>query len=253
MSTPALALPRARVSRRQRLRRRHALNRIPLQWHDVPVAQSPGLIGGRAVTPRYWVLGVVALALVGLHFAAAWYADRVARIDAVKPQKNSLAIELVRPPEPEPPKTEPPPPKTPPKAPPKAPPPIQTAAVVPSDAPVAAPVETLAAVAPAELAPPPPPAPVKPAFGGIGYKNNPEPDYPAQAVRQGWQGTVILRVRVLANGAADSIEVLKTSGKKLLDDAAIATVQRWSFAPSTRGGEPIEGFATVPIEFKLDT
>jgi len=252
MSTPALALPRARVSRRQRLRRRHALNRIPLQWTEVPVSGSAGFIGRKPGTPRYWILGVVAVALVGLHFAAAWYADRAARIDAVKPQKNTLAIELVRPPNPEP-KVEPPPPPPPPKRSNKAPPPIQPAAVVPSEAPVAAPVETVAAVAPAEPAPPPSPAPVKPAFGGIGYKNNPEPEYPAQAVRQGLQGTVILRVRVLADGSADSVEVLKTSGKRILDDAAIATVQRWQFAPSTRGDEPIDGFATVPIEFKLDS
>lgn len=252
MSTPALALPQVRISRRQRLRRRHALNRIPLQWHDVPVAESPGFFGRRPGRPRYWILGVIAVALIGLHLVAAWYADRVASIEATKPQKNTLAIELVRPPKPVQPKVEPPPPP-PPKKNDKAPPPIQTSAVVASDAPVAAPVETVAAIATAEPAPPVPPAPVKPAFGGIGYKDNPEPDYPAQAVRQGLQGTVILRVRVLANGAADSVEVLKTSGKKILDDAAIATVQRWQFAPSTRGGEPIDGFATVPIEFKLDT
>jgi protein TonB len=106
-----------------------------------------------------------------------------------------------------------------------------------------------------EPAPPAPPAPepVKAAFGGIGYKNNPAPDYPAQAARQGWQGTVLLRVRVLANGAVEAVEVLKSSGKKLLDDAAIDTVQRWVFAPSTRGATAIDGFATVPIEFKLDS
>lgn len=250
MSTPALALPQARVSRRQRQRRRHALNRIPLQWHEVPVAQSPAFAGRQVATPRYGILGVVALALIGLHFAGAWYADTLAREQAVKPRKTTLAIELVRPPKPEPPKAEPP---SPPKTPPKAPPPIQASAAVASEAPIAAPVETVAAVAPAEPAPPPPPAPVKAAFGGIGYKNNPAPDYPAQAVRQGWQGMVLLRVRVLASGAVDGVEVLKTSGKKLLDDAAIATVQRWQFAPSTRGSEAIDGFATVPIEFKLDT
>ncbi len=34
-------------------------------------------------------------------------------------------------------------------------------------------------------------------MGRAGYLNNPAPDYPAPAVRQGWQGTVLLRVRVL--------------------------------------------------------
>ena len=93
---------------------------------------------------------------------------------------------------------------------------------------------------------------MKPAFGGIGYKNNPPPDYPAQAVRQGWQGTVLLRVRSCRPGV-ESIEVVNSSGKKVLDDAAIHTVERWVFAPSTRGSTPIDGFATVPIEFKLDS
>jgi protein TonB len=113
-------------------------------------------------------------------------------------------------------------------------------------------VEIVAAVEPAPIAPPAP-EPVRPAFGGIGYKNNPPPDYPAQAVRQGWQGTVLLRVRVLQNGAVESVEVVRSSGKKLLDDAAIQTVERWVFAPSTRGSTPVDGFATVPIEFKLDS
>jgi protein TonB len=124
--------------------------------------------------------------------------------------------------------------------------------VVATEAQVAAPVETVAAVEPAPVAPPAP-EPVKPAFGGIGYKNNPPPDYPPMAVRQNWQGTVLLRVRVLATGAVEGVEVLRSSGKKVLDDAAIHTVERWVFAPSTRGSAAIDGFATVPIEFKLDS
>jgi protein TonB len=249
MSTPAPALQPQRVSRRQR-RRRHALNRIPLIWHEVPVAQSPGLARPKPGVPRYWIIALVALALIGAHITAAWYAQRNSPQVAAKPQKNTLAIELVRPPKP--PKVEPPPPP-PKKTPPKAPPPIQAESLVASEAPVAAPVATVAALVPAEPAPPPAPEPVKPAFGGIGYKNNPPPDYPSQAARQGWQGTVLLRVRVLHDGVVESIEVLKSSGRKVLDDAAIATVQRWVFAPSTRGATAVDGFATVPIEFKLDS
>jgi len=250
MSTPAPALPQFRVTRHRR--RRHALNRNPLQWRDVPVAASPAFVGQKVAAPSYWVVALGALALIGLHVAGAWYADREARIAAEKPHQSTLALEIVRPPKPV--IKEPPPPPPPPrKTPPRAPPPIQSAAVVSNETPLATPVETVAAVAPAEPAPPPPPEPVKPAFGGIGYKNNPPPDYPAQAARQGWQGTVLLRVRVLHTGAVESVEVLKSSGKKVLDDAAIDTVQKWVFAPSTRGSAAIDGFATVPIEFKLDS
>ena len=196
-------------------------------------------------------MAVAALAVFAAHGVGVWYGNRVSLITDLKPQKNTLALEIIRPPKVQPPAPPPPPPPR--RTPPKAPPPIQTAAVVPSEAPLAAPVETVAAVAPAEPAPAPPPEPVKPAFGGIGYKNNPPPDYPALAVRQGWQGTVLLRVRVLQSGTVESVEVVRSSGKKVLDDAAIHTVERWVFAPSTRGTTPIDGFATVPIEFKLDS
>jgi len=249
MSTPALALPLHRVPRRFR-RRHRALNRFPLQWHEVPLADAGSLGGHRAPVPRFWKVALVVLAVLAAHGLGVWYGNNVSLTSDAKPKKNTLALEIVRPPKPLP-KIEPPPPPR--KAPPKAPPPIQTAAVVPSDVPVAAPVETVAAVAPAEPAPPPPPESVKPAFGGIGYRNNPPPDYPTLAVRQGWQGTVLLRVRVLQSGAVESVEVVRSSGKKVLDDAAIHTVERWVFAPSTRGSTPVDGFATVPIEFKLDS
>jgi protein TonB len=249
MSTPALALPLHRVPRRFR-RRQRALNRFPLQWHEVPLADAATLGGRKAPVPRAWKVALVALAVLAAHGLGVWYGNNVSLTSDATPKKTTLALEIVRPPKPLP-KIEPPPPPR--KAPPKAPPPIQTAAVVPSDVPVAAPVETVAVAAPAEPAPSPPPEPVKPAFGGIGYKNNPPPDYPTLAVRQGWQGTVLLRVRVLQSGTVESVEVVRSSGKKVLDDAAIHTVERWVFAPSTRGNAPIDGFATVPIEFKLDS
>ena len=64
---------------------------------------------------------------------------------------------------------------------------------------------------------------------------------------------MLQELRVLQTGAVESVEVVRSSGKKLLDDAAIQTVERWVFAPSTRGDAPVDGFATVPIEFKLDS
>jgi periplasmic protein TonB len=248
MSTPALALPITRVSRRQR-RRGRASNRIPLQWHDVPVATSAVIVGRPPGATRRRLLALALFAVVAIHGVAIWYGNTFSLAPEAKARKTTLAVEFVRPPAP--PKVEPPPPP-PPRRENKAPPPIQTAAVVATEAPIAAPVETVAAVEPAPPAPPAP-EPVKPAFGGIGYKNNPPPDYPPLAVRQNWQGTVLLRVRVLASGVVEGVEVLRSSGKKVLDDAAIHTVERWVFAPSTRGSAAIDGFATVPIEFKLDS
>jgi len=213
------------------------------------VSESLGSAARKSPSAKL-LLALVAVAVLAMHAIGAWYGNNVSLSAKARPKESRLALEIIRPPKALP--TEPPPPP-PTRRPPKVPPPIQTAAVVPSEAPIAAPVETVAAVAPAEPAPPPPPEPVKPAFGGIGYKNNPPPDYPTIAVRQGWQGTVLLRVRVLQSGTVESVEVVRSSGKKVLDEAAIHTVERWVFAPSTRGNAAIDGFATVPIEFKLDS
>src|SRR4051812_28236344 len=69
MSTPALALPLSRGLRRQR--RRHALSRVPLQWHEVPVAASGVLeTPPRRNLPR-WLVVALAIAVVALH-PAAW-------------------------------------------------------------------------------------------------------------------------------------------------------------------------------------
>ena len=90
-------------------------------------------------------------------------------------------------------------------------------------------------------------------FGRAGYLNNPPPAYPGLAARNGWQGTVLLKVRVLSNGRVETVEVARSSGFKLLDEEAKTTVRTWQFTPSMRGTTAIDGWATVPIEFKLDT
>ena len=164
-------------------------------------------------------------------------------------------MQLVKPPEPLPPKIEPPKPPPPkPLAKRQVLPQIQTAA---PDTPSveSTPAEAPVAVAPVAepAAPPPEPETVTAPFGRAGYLNNPPPQYPNTAVRNGWQGTVLLRVRVLSTGQVDAVEVQKSSGFKLLDEEAKATVRTWQFTPSKRGATPIDGWATVPIEFKLDT
>jgi periplasmic protein TonB len=37
----------------------------------------------------------------------------------------------------------------------------------------------------------------------------------------------------------------------VLDDAAIEAVKGWTFVPATQGGQPIAGWVTVPIDFRL--
>jgi len=93
--------------------------------------------------------------------------------------------------------------------------------------------------------------PVTEAKGYAGYLSNPAPEYPEQALDRGWEGSVILRVKVLPNGSPDSVTVKQSSGKKILDSAAIRTVKQWKFSPALKGKTPIEGWVDVPIHYQL--
>ena len=99
--------------------------------------------------------------------------------------------------------------------------------------------------------PPPPPPPVIEAKEGANYLKNPRPAYPHLAQREGWQGLAVLRVRVLADGRPAGASVQKSAGHSVLDDAAIEAVKGWTFVPATQGGQPIAGWVTVPIDFRL--
>lgn len=87
----------------------------------------------------------------------------------------------------------------------------------------------------------------------IAYGNAPPPPYPGIAIRRGWQGEVLLRVKVGANGRALEAVVEKSSGHRLLDRVASEHVlARWRFQAARQGGRLVEAWALVPISFKID-
>ena len=81
--------------------------------------------------------------------------------------------------------------------------------------------------------------------------NNPPKRYPPIAQQRGWEGKVILKVKVLANGSAGEITVEKSSGHELLDEATIEQVRNWRFTPARRGNVAVDGTIFVPIEYNL--
>lgn len=103
---------------------------------------------------------------------------------------------------------------------------------------------------------PPPPAPVvqekiTAPTAGADYLHNPPPEYPEIAMERGLEGRVLMKVHVQPDGKPDKITVTRSSGQKVLDDAAVKTVRQWSFVPAKRGDTPIAGWVTVPINFNL--
>ena len=66
-------------------------------------------------------------------------------------------------------------------------------------------------------------------------------NYPIEAQRQGLSGRLILTVSVGRNGEVKGVLVNKSSGKKVLDQAAVKAVQLSSpFAPLPQTSEDID-------------
>ena len=91
-----------------------------------------------------------------------------------------------------------------------------------------------------------------PADSNLAYLNNPKPVYPMIARQRQWQGLVLLRVYVGADGQALQVNLQRSSGHETLDDAALDAVRKWKFVPAKRGDVAEASWATVPIQFELD-
>ena len=181
-----------------------------------------------------------------------------------------LPVADVTPPAPTPPPlTPPPPPKpVPPKPKPvvKPKPVLKPKPVIAKTEPIYIPVDTdpKPVVKPAPFVPSPPkaaapapsPQPAKQTFtearADAGYGYNPKPKYPSVARSRGWEGKVVLQVRVSADGESEGVSVSQSSGHDILDEAAVSAVEGWRFKPAKRGDTAVASTVSVPINFKLD-
>jgi len=77
------------------------------------------------------------------------------------------------------------------------------------------------------------------------------PAYPAEAARDGIQGTVRVRAHVDTEGQVTAVEVVSSSGDSRLDEAARVAALAWRFRPATRGGRPVAAWVTRNVRFEL--
>lgn len=172
----------------------------------------------------------------------------------------------------------PPEPEAPPPEPPAPPEPLPQAITEPPKPPVLFPPKPKSVVQPKPKPAPPrppapsparndaPPSPLPPAPAPVAaapastaasfsaaYLRNPPPRYPPESRSAGEAGRVLLRVRVTADGRAESVEIAASSGHARLDDAALSAVRRWRFVPAQQAGAPVAATVTVPILFRLES
>lgn len=81
--------------------------------------------------------------------------------------------------------------------------------------------------------------------------DNPRPRYPLAARRRGNEGRVLLRAHVTRNGICDRVQLIKSSGHRLLDKSAIRAVQQWRFMPAQQDGMAQDSWLEIPINFRL--
>lgn len=75
-----------------------------------------------------------------------------------------------------------------------------------------------------------------------------DPLYPAAARRAGEQGTVLLELVVAPDGRPTEVNILRSSGFPLLDQAAIDAVRKWRFSTKESGFARLQ----LPVTFKLE-
>lgn len=82
---------------------------------------------------------------------------------------------------------------------------------------------------------------------------SPPPVYPQNAIERRWEGTVLLRLGVTAEGRVGEVEVVESSGHAVLDGEAARAVRAWRFVPAVRDGRPVASFVRLPVRFDLST
>lgn len=206
----------------------------------------------------------VIAAIVAAHAAGALGLMQIGAVREAVREAAPMFVDLIAPPAPPAP---PPPPKPQPIVK-KAPPPVPVIAAPPSPAPApfvvpapppepvivaAPPAPPVVVAAPAPPAPPPAPAPPKnlPA-SAVQYASTVQPEYPRASQRSGESGRVLVRVFIDEAGTPRQVQVNKSSGFERLDASALAAVLKFRFRPPTDNGQPLSGWAIVPIDFGLE-
>lgn len=88
-------------------------------------------------------------------------------------------------------------------------------------------------------------------YGIPAYLRNPLPPYPRVAREHGWEGTTLLQVEVLDDGSGGKVQILKSSGHEVLDEAAVKAVQSWQFLPARSGDSPVRSLVEIPFSFRM--
>ncbi len=85
------------------------------------------------------------------------------------------------------------------------------------------------------------------------YANALQPAYPAEEIRSGNEGRVVLRVLIGTDGRVKDVVKVSAASDAFFASAQRQALGKWRFKPATRDGVPIEQWKVMSLRFKLDT
>lgn len=94
--------------------------------------------------------------------------------------------------------------------------------------------------------PPRPPGDRAPA---LDLSSRVQPIYPGFDVVYALGGTTVLDAIIADTGAILAVRVERSSGHREIDDAALAAVRQWRFAPGNKDGHRVGGVVRIPLDF----
>lgn len=83
------------------------------------------------------------------------------------------------------------------------------------------------------------------------YANGFQPQYPSAEMRNGREGTVIVRVRIGVDGRVRDIEKVQATSDAFFESTRRQALSRWRFKPATRGGIPEESWKRMSVRFEM--
>jgi TonB family protein len=79
---------------------------------------------------------------------------------------------------------------------------------------------------------------------------SPDPEFSDEARKNKYQGTVVLRLIVTADGRTSDIHVIRSLGMGL-DEKAVEAARQWRFDPAKKDGRPVPVEVDMEINFRL--
>lgn len=84
--------------------------------------------------------------------------------------------------------------------------------------------------------------------------SNTKPTYPASALRNGVQGSVVASLNVDPRGHVTDANIVQRTGSRDrdLDRSVLSTVRQWQFEPAMSNGRAVASVVRVPVDFRTE-